>query len=146
MPTVTIHEDLLKHIAANGGIPADRSWVDDVLPIFVQAVQETLDSAADAFRENMKDASSSSATVAAPPPPTTTTSFEHSEESFQSESAYLVDQLRMCIRGPPFTLQRLAEVLLGQDELYRTARGGTVLRADVLQTAIRKCVLVSALE
>jgi hypothetical protein len=142
---VSIHEDLLRTIADHGSLPEGRQWVDDVLPILVQCVKDALSEAFDAFRENVKDAVASSSTLA---PPTTTTSFNHSEDSFQSENSYIVEQLAMCGSSsrPPFTLQRLAELLLGQDTLFRTARGGTLLRADVLQTAIRKCVLVSALE
>jgi hypothetical protein len=142
--TIGTHEDLLRQIAENGTIPPERSWADDVLPIFVQVVQEALNDALEAFRENQKDAASTGASA---PPPTTTASYENSEDSFQSENAYLLDQLKMCIRGPPFTLQRLSEILLGQEQpVYRTARGGTMLRGDLLQSAIRKCVLVSALE
>ncbi|CUI14681.1 Hypothetical protein, putative [Bodo saltans] len=140
---VSVHEDLLRSIAENGALPEGRQWAEDVQPIIVQAVKDALDEAFEAFRENVKDAGASSNGLV---PPTTTTAFDHSEESFQSESSYIVEQLTMCNSRPLFTLQRLTELLLGQDALFRTARGGTLLRADVLQTAIRKCVLVSALQ
>ena len=65
-------------------------------------------------------------------------------ENFTAENAYILEQLEL-LHAPPFTLQRLCEVLL-QPSAYHTSAVTGTLRGELLQSAIRRCVLVAPTE
>lgn len=111
------YEALLQHIAATNTLPADTTWAA-TLPVLQQLTRHALDLAA---------TSHNSATV------------DHA--TFVAENAYLLEQLEL-MREPPFTLQRLCEVLLNPSQFHTRVRSPDVLRGEVLQSTIRKCVLV----
>lgn len=125
--TVALHDALLQAIAATNQLPEGRSWGGDVHPILSEALKETLELALEGYEARP---------VHKPDDVT--------KETFVAENMYLMEQFEIA-QCPLFTLQRLAEILLDPKNFHvRYGDGG--IRGDVLQAAIRKCVLVSPVE
>ncbi|CCW70934.1 unnamed protein product [Phytomonas sp. Hart1] len=60
---------------------------------------------------------------------------------FEEENAYIIEQLRELLECP-FTIQRLVEILENPFKHYGSAKD-CMLRAEALQKAIRRCVMVT---
>ena len=71
-------------------------------------------------------------------------------QNFEAENSYLIEQFNY-LESPPFTLQRLCEVIINPQQYHMRknpdgALGKESLRGDVLQAAIRRCVLVASVD
>lgn len=137
--------EILTHVASGGSVDA-MPWVDGLRPLLHRCVKAALDFAR-AARE-------------AHPPPADKEAADLDE--FDEDSAYALDELEQLAK-PPFTLQRIAEVLLSPlqfnvKQQMDTANvaldftpGATrnkqmaALRSDKLQDSLRKCILVAPL-
>ena len=113
------HVDLFQQIAQTNKLPPSASW-NDVLPLLLRETRAALLSAASNIL------------------PATDT------ENFAAENAYILEQLEL-LHAPPFTLQRLCEILL-QPSAYHTSHATGKLRGELLQSAVRRCVLVAPTE
>jgi hypothetical protein len=110
------HAELFHAIAQTNKLPSGVQWAD-LVPILLAETTAALTAATQAISPST-DA-----------------------ESFQAENVYILEQLEL-LHAPPFTLQRLCEVLRQPSE-YHTSRSTGALRGEMLQAAIRRCVLVA---
>lgn len=109
---------ILRHMAESNKLPSNHLWTD-VLHLLLVQTKHTLHLASASIVQHNPALDA---------------------ECFAAENAYILEQLEL-LHAPPFTLQRLCEILLLPSQ-HRTTIAG-VLRGDVLQTAIRRCVLVA---
>lgn len=138
-----------------------RRWEGDIHLVVVQVAREVLDLALAAYRYEVEQRSPDHEGIDA----SATASLI---ENFVSENAFIMEQLQCCDFAPPFTLQRLAEILLNPFEHHTRRLNSTEctktdesssgeelatptpavkqLRGLMLQSAIRKCVLVAPVE
>jgi len=110
--------EVLKAVAQTNTLPTGHQW-PEVQGIVLQATKRALQAAATVFA-----------------PPT-----DEESKQFAAENIYLAEQLEL-FPNAPFTLQRLCEILCEPSKHHATRDGR--IRGEVLQSAIRRCVLVSA--
>ncbi|KEG06224.1 hypothetical protein DQ04_15151010 [Trypanosoma grayi] len=121
------------------------AWVSTTLPLLVSMVEKVLQLAAqhcedggDADISSTTSDNTNTSTKATTAGPVTSAS---KLDRFLEENTYIVEQLRLQ-QWPFFTLPRLWEVLADPFKYNTNARGR--LRAEKLQAAVRRCVLVSS--
>ena len=118
--SVMLNDDqkrLLEYAAASNALPSGTSW-SDAAPLLHPLIKHALDLA--------------------------TISHEGDQDAFVMENEYILEQFSE-LHAPPFTLQRLCEILLNPTE-YHIAGGKDVVRGEKLQAALRRCILVTPLE